>query len=252
MKNKFLVFLFIIFCSKSKAQLINTNPTLKDIYTKKIGNLRFSTSTLAFGKVFTNQIKEDTIHIMNSGTSELTLLINSKTDYLEFVLSSDKIASGQEGWIAVSYNASKKKDFGFVLDRIVLNTNDKEQPIKNINITATIEEYFSENDSLSPKAVFNQLNYEYGEIFQGEKISHDFIVTNTGIKPLVIRKVKSTCGCIKTSITKTEILKGESGIVHVDFDSFGKEGKDNRTIIVYLNDPAKPVVNLDLNGSVKK
>lgn len=252
MKNKILVFLLIIFCCKSNAQILISNPTLKDIYTKKIGNLRFSTSTLAFGKVYSNQIKQDTIHLMNSGTSEVTLLINSKTDYLNLVLSSDKIGSGQEGWIVVLYDVSKKKDYGFVLDRITLNTNDKEQPIKNINITATIEEYFAQRDSLSPKAIFNHISYQYGEIFQGEKVNHDFIITNVGVNPLIIHKVKSSCGCIKTSLTKTEISKGESAIIHVDFDSFGKEGKDNRSIYVYLNDPEKSDVTLELNGSVKK
>lgn len=251
MKNKLLILFYFILCCDSYAQT-NSSPTLKDIYTKKIGNLRFSTSTMAFGKVYSNQIKQDTIHLMNSGTSEITLLINSKTDYLKVVLSSDKIGAGQEGWIAVLYDVSKKKDYGFVLDRITLNTNDKEQPIKNINITSTIEEYFDHKDSLSPKAVFNHFSYQYGEIFQGEKIDHDFIITNAGVNPLIIHKVKSTCGCIKTSLTKTEISKGESAIIHVDFDSFGKEGKDSRSIYVYLNDPEKSTVTLDLNGIVKK
>ena len=251
MKNKLLILFYFILCCDSYAQT-NSSPTLKDIYTKKIGNLRFSTSTIAFGKVYSNQIKQDTIHLMNSGTSEITLLINSKTDYLKVVLSSDKIGAGQEGWIAVLYDVSKKKDYGFVLDRITLNTNDKEQPIKNINITSTIEEYFDHKDSLSPKAVFNHFSYQYGEIFQGEKIDHDFIITNAGVNPLIIHKVKSTCGCIKTSLTKTEISKGESAIIHVDFDSFGKEGKDSRSIYVYLNDPEKSTVTLDLNGIVKK
>lgn len=251
MKNKLLILFYFILCCDSYAQT-NSSPTLKDIYTKKIGNLRFSTSTMAFGKVYSNQIKQDTIHLINSGTSEITLLINSKTDYLKVVLSSDKIGAGQEGWIAVLYDVSKKKDYGFVLDRITLNTNDKEQPIKNINITSTIEEYFDHKDSLSPKAVFNHFSYQYGEIFQGEKIDHDFIITNAGVNPLIIHKVKSTCGCIKTSLTKTEISKGESAIIHVDFDSFGKEGKDSRSIYVYLNDPEKSAVTLDLNGIVKK
>lgn len=251
MKNKLLILFYFILCCDSYAQT-NSSPTLKDIYTKKIGNLRFSTSTMAFGKVYSNQIKQDTIHLINSGTSEITLLINSKTDYLKVVLSSDKIGAGQEGWIAVLYDVSKKKDYGFVLDRITLNTNDKEQPIKNINITSTIEEYFDHKDSLSPKAVFNHFSYQYGEIFQGEKIDHDFIITNTGVNPLIIHKVKSSCGCIKTSLTKTEISKGESAIIHVDFDSFGKEGKDSRSIYVYLNDPEKSAVTLDLNGIVKK
>ncbi len=251
MKNKLLILFYFILCCDSYAQT-NSSPTLKDIYTKKIGNLRFSTSTMAFGKVYSNQIKQDTIHLINSGTSEITLLINSKTDYLKVVLSSDKIGAGQEGWIAVLYDVSKKKDYGFVLDRITLNTNDKEQPIKNINITSTIEEYFDHKDSLSPKAVFNHFSYQYGEIFQGEKIVHDFIITNAGVNPLIIHKVKSSCGCIKTSLTKTEISKGESAIIHVDFDSFGKEGKDSRSIYVYLNDPEKSAVTLDLNGIVKK
>ena len=58
--------------------------------------------------------------------------------------------------------------------------------------------------------------------------------------------------CIKASATKSEIAPGETGIVHVEFDSFGKEGKDSRTINVFLNDPVMAEVKLEMSGVVLK
>ena len=39
----------------------------------------------------------------------------------------------------------------------------------------------------APKAVVDELEYNVGEISQGKPIIHDFIVKNTGDKPLEIK-----------------------------------------------------------------
>lgn len=253
MKLILCLFASLVIGTGSYAQTIKAQPTLKDQYSKKVGNLRMSTSTLALGKVLTNEIKMDTVRILNSGSTEMELTIQTRTDYFSTQLSSTKLTAGQEGWIAIAYNVGKRNDYGFVLDRILINTNDKEQPQKNINVTATIAEYFSpEVDSLAPKAKLTETIYGYGTIHQGDKVNHDFLITNDGQKPLIIRKAKCTCGCIKISTTKTEINPGESAMIHVDFDSFGKEGKDSRIINVFLNDPTMPEVKLEVSGTVVK
>ena len=54
------------------------------------------------------------------------------------------------------------------------------------------------------------------------------------------------------AIYKNPRMPGETGIVHVEFDSFGKEGKDSRTINVFLNDPVMAEVKLEVSGVVMK
>lgn len=250
-KRLFCVLILCTVFSTSEAQTIAAQPTIKDQFTKKIGNLRLSLSTLAFGSVTNNEVKRDTIRIMNIGKSPINLSVQTKTGYSHVVLSSPKLSPEEVGWISITYDFSKRDEYGFILDRILINTDDSELPQKNINITATIREYFPPTtDSLSPKARVPESLYSYGTIRAGEKAGHDFLVYNDGTKPLIIRKVKSTCGCIKSSVTKSEIAPGEAGIIHIDFDSFGKEGKDSRVINVYLNDPLLPEIKLEINGVV--
>ncbi len=254
MKKYFLLFLAAsLSFTCMKAQTGTTQPTLKDQFTKRIGNLRLSISTLAFGKVKSNELRQDTIRIMNAGKNVLNLAVQSRpTSYYNVILSTTKLEVEEVGWIIISYDFSKRGDYGFILDRILINTNDIDQPQKNINITATILEYFSMSDSLNPKARIPETIYNYESIHAGEKVKHDFLIYNDGTKPLIIRKAKSTCGCIKANVTKSEIPIGESGIIHVEFDSFGKDGKDSRIINVYLNDPQMSEVNLEFAGTVLK
>ena len=248
----FVVLLSIFICDLGYAQTISAPPTINDQYAKKIGNLRFSQSTLNFGKVLTNESRQDTIQIMNAGNATLNLEVHGSNNYSTVVINKTKLAPEETGTIIVNYNFAKRDDYGFILDRILINTNDTDQPQKNINVSATIQEYFSLSDTLLPKARIPETIFSYGSITAGQKSNHDFKITNDGVKPLIIRKVKSTCGCIKTSVTKSEIQPGETGIVHVEFDSFGKEGKDSRTINVFLNDPKMPEVKLEVSGVVMK
>lgn len=248
----FVVLLSILVSDLCYAQTISAPPTINDQYAKKIGNLRLSESTINFGKVLTNESRQDTIRILNSGKVAMNLDVNGSNNYSSVSISKNKLVPEETGTIIVSYNFAKRDDYGFILDRILINTNDTDQPQKNINVSATIQEYFSHSDTLLPKARIPETIFSYGTITAGQKSNHDFLISNDGVKPLIIRKVKSTCGCIKTSVTKSEIQPGETGIVHVEFDSFGKDGKDSRTINVFLNDPMMPEVKLEVSGVVMK
>jgi hypothetical protein len=42
----------------------------------------------------------------------------------------------------------------------------------------------------APKAVFPQTKFEFAPVFEGEDITHDFVVENRGQAPLIINKIK--------------------------------------------------------------
>ena len=51
-----------------------------------------------------------------------------------------------------------------------------------------------ENPMQSPKLYFKENIWDFGEIMQGEKVSHTFEMQNIGGSELIIKKVRSTCG----------------------------------------------------------
>ena len=46
-----------------------------------------------------------------------------------------------------------------------------------------------------PKFTFNQEEYNFGDIRDGDIVSHVFKFTNTGNAPLIISKATAACGC---------------------------------------------------------
>ncbi len=43
---------------------------------------------------------------------------------------------------------------------------------------------------IGPKAEFPKLNYDFGEVFEGNDVKYDFSVENRGDAPLVIKNIR--------------------------------------------------------------
>ena len=87
------------------------------------------------------------------------------------------------------------------------------------------------------KAAFTFTNrwYDFGDVVQGQKISHTFGFRNTGKEPLIISNVQPTCGCTVTEWTRQPIVPGQQGQIAVTFDSKAAINEQNRTITVISN-----------------
>ena len=257
-------FLIAIICSMNliyepliaQKNIVSSTGTLRDKFGKKLGNLMFSTATLKFGRIKNDVIISDTIRFFNSGNKTVSLAVGKVPVHLACKLTSTSIAPKHEGWMLIVFDARKKNDFGFVLDRFELVTDDSLQPKKMISITATIEESFpamsAEDSLLAPKARCPETVFSYGSIKQGTKIIHEFTVYNDGKRDLLIQKVKSNCDCIKTGISKLIVPSGESSTLKIEFDSSGKEGSDTRKIDLYLNDYLNPDITIEMKGVIVK
>jgi hypothetical protein len=98
---------------------------------------------------------------------------------------------------------------------------------------------------------FEGTKHDYGIIEQGEKVGHVFKFKNVGNEPLVLNNVKPSCGCTTPKWTKEPVAPGETGEIHVEFDSKGKSGKQTKTITVTTNtDPARTI--LTITGEIVK
>jgi len=80
--------------------------------------------------------------------------------------------------------------------------------------------------------------------------TYDFIVTNTGNSPLVIKNIVASCGCTTPEWTKQPIPPGGKGKITAIYDPQNRGGENfNKTLSVYTN--AKPeVAVLVIKGQV--
>jgi len=82
---------------------------------------------------------------------------------------------------------------------------------------------------------FSQPVFDFGDIDDKNIVSHTFEFTNTGKAPLVIAHVRGNCGCTVPHWPKDPIAPGAGGKIEVRFDPSGKEGPQNKPIVVTAN-----------------
>jgi hypothetical protein len=108
------------------------------------------------------------------------------------------------------------------------------------------------NAADAPLMKFEKVTHDFGKIKPGDIVNYDFKFTNAGKSPLIITDGYATCGCTKPTWPKTPIKPGDSGVIHVTFDSKGKMGLQDKLITITANtNPAQNMVHLigevDLN-----
>jgi hypothetical protein len=112
----------------------------------------------------------------------------------------------------------------------------QEGPIKNSDI---IRNPVSANEPLDTinvaKIQFEEAEYNFGEVYEGEVVEHVFRFTNVGKAPLIINSARSTCGCTVPEWPKDPIPPGESGELSVRFNTKGKRNRQTKPVTVNAN-----------------
>lgn len=101
----------------------------------------------------------------------------------------------------------------------------------------------------NPGITFEAPNYDFGRIVQGEKIEHKFTFVNDGNEILEIKNAVASCGCTMPVFPFLGIDPGKEGNILVQFNSEGRLGSQNPSVMVYTNIRTKPF-ELRLTGEV--
>lgn len=101
-----------------------------------------------------------------------------------------------------------------------------------------------------PVISFEESEYDFGTIIEGELVENKFKFTNTGKGSLIISDVTASCGCtIPKNWPKSPIKPGESGYIEVIFNSKNKIGKAPKIISIMANTKNNPT-KVTLTGEV--
>ena len=105
---------------------------------------------------------------------------------------------------------------------------------------------------MGPKLLVQPTEHNFGKINQGDKVSHVFVITNSGGDLLIIEHVQASCGCTAATPEKNELAPGESTNLEVVFNSAGRNGAQKKNITIKSNDPENPLVKLVVTATVIK
>jgi hypothetical protein len=96
-----------------------------------------------------------------------------------------------------------------------------------------------------PAIKLAETSHDFGDIYQGEKVSYIYAFTNIGNEPLILSEVITTCGCTAPSWDKSPVMPGESGEIQIVFNSENKMGRQNKGITILsnaINSPARVTI----------
>ncbi len=126
----------------------------------------------------------------------------------------------------------------------ILTLTSFAQAVKKSTVSNQIE------NKNAAEIVFEVEEFDFGTIKQGEKVAFSFNFENAGKDPLIISNAQGTCGCTVPEWPKGPISKNGRGTIHVEFNSAGKIGMQDKTVTVSSNARNGQVV-LHLKGNVE-
>ena len=85
------------------------------------------------------------------------------------------------------------------------------------------------------RIVFEENEFDFGTIKEGDIVEHRFKFTNTGKVPLSILNARSSCGCTTPEWPKEPIPPGGTGEIYAKFNSDGRVDKQSKLIVVTAN-----------------
>lgn len=101
-----------------------------------------------------------------------------------------------------------------------------------------------------PSISFDEMRHDFGSIYEGAEVRHTFKFTNVGDEPLIISRVKSSCGCTVAKEPKDPVAPGAESEIEVVFNSAKRFGEQKKDISVFTNDPKRPMQKLRIETVV--
>lgn len=229
--------------------------TIADNYPQQMGSLRLKSNHIAIMKIKNTEIKTGSLDVINDGSENIKIAFENIPLHILIKAEPEVLKPGETGKITATYDATKKNDWGFIIDRVDVKINDSNDPRNRLSVSATIEEDFSkltpEQLANAPVIEFESKVFEFGNIKEGESVSYDYKFTNKGKSDLLIRKIKASCGCTVTNPSDEIIKPGKTSTIKTTFNSRGKKDKQNKTITIITNDPVNHTTLLQVNGNVE-
>jgi Protein of unknown function (DUF1573) len=239
-----------------KGEVVARERTIEELYTFPVGPVRFESIHLAFTNIKKTEKKIRIMQLINTSNEPVKVEFDGLPPHLTLKTTPETLKPGQKGIVEGTYDATKNNGWGNVTDLVRVKINGVPQENVYYYVSANLVEDFSSmtREQLANAPVFDipVTTVNIGKMASSTTKEVEFKFTNTGKSDLLIRNVKSTCGCtaIQQGLAGVPIKPGESSSIKAVFNSGTYKGNVTKTIYVYTNDPKKSEAVLMLTADV--
>jgi len=241
-----------------KGEVIPHEKTVEELYIFPVGSVRFESNHLAFTNVKKTEKKIRVMQVINPSKEPVKIEFESLPAHLSLKANPETLKPGQKGIIEGTYDATENSGWGNVSDMVKVKLNGVTQENVFYYISANLVEDFSSlsKADLENAPVFKlaSTTVDLGKIPGSTAKEVEFNFTNAGKRDLIIRHIRSTCGCtaVQQNTHASGIKPGQSSSIKATFNSGSYKGRVTKAIYVYTNDPKNSEVLLMLNADVEQ
>jgi hypothetical protein len=239
-----------------KGEVTPREPTVEELFTWAVGTVRFESNHMAFTNVLKTENKKIRVMpIINTSKEPVKVEFEGAPQHLQLKINPETLKPGQKGLVEGTYDATKNPGWGNVSDMIRVKLNGVVQENGYYYVSANLVEDFSKltKEETDNPPVFKVVatTVDIGTMDPATNKEVEFKFSNEGKRDLVIRNIRSTCGCTAVQQGNNSVVKpGESSSIKATFNSGSYKGKVTKAIYVYTNDPKNSEVILMLNAEV--
>jgi hypothetical protein len=102
-----------------------------------------------------------------------------------------------------------------------------------------------------PTLKFQEETWDFGKVKEGDVKTHVFVFNNMGDAPLLIKRVRTSCGCAAALISDKNVEPGDKGELKITLNSRGYEGKITKYVYLESNDRSQPVKQLQISATIE-
>ncbi|MBZ0181252.1 MAG: DUF1573 domain-containing protein [Melioribacteraceae bacterium] len=204
-----------------------------------------------FGDINEGDVVKHTFTIYNTGDDLLVIKdVKSSCGCTAALPDKKELKPGESTGVKVEFNSAKRK--GQQRKHVYLTTNDPENKEIRLTFTTNILVDQSKKVTEQPRMKLSRTQHDFGTVSEGKVLELDVDFKNVGKDELVVKDVKSSCGCTAALLSSKKLKPGETGKIKIELDTSDRVGKFTRTVTLYTNEPDLGQQTITLFVNVKK
>ncbi len=218
-------------------------------FPEKIGSIRLKSNDVNFNHVYTNESANKRIFIFNDSEQDLLIKNIKAPTHIKIASEFKLLSKKQKGILKITYNPILKNDYGWVNDSIFIFMNDSLKEKIKLTITAFIEDapqYITKKQL----PTIGRIHFPFTEytIKADSSTTALFPIKNRGKKTLQIKKIKTSCECLKVISAPASIKPyGENSLLVKYTSTISSKKPTSYFIFVFSTDPIHPTQTLLFN-----
>lgn len=216
------------------------------LYAAQGPRLKFQEEKWDFGDVKEGQVKSHVFVFENKGDSSLAIeKVRTSCGCTAALVSDKNVEPGEKGELKVTLNTRGYE--GKIAKFIYVESNDPNQPVKQLQISASIEV------PPQPRIDLEQYSVDSGLILEGEPIPAKATIRNRGEKELRVSFSHRDASYLhdgKPVDSELRIAAGKEAEVEIRIPAREKNGLIREYILLKSNDPRQPNLSLYISGYI--